>query len=228
MSFSFSQALTSICLVLTLAFLTSCSEDEPTAEQAPVPSFLGENYTINGGTIFDYGAVNYVDLGDPTHYNYDFAIYDGSYDQSDDSFDFKGSFFLIAELLSPGTAEFKAGTFSYVLPDEIAEVEGAFYFNAASVFVDGNENNSFFETSDDLEKDLLYFVTGGTIQVVDNRDNRYTLTYNLILSQVDIQSEELIAGTETNLQFSVSTDFEIVEGSLAGRAARSGKIFGKR
>lgn len=226
MSFSLSHVLTSLCLVLSLAFLPSCSDDEPTVAETPSLNFLEKDYQINGGTIFDYGAVNYVDFDDPTHYNYDFAIHDGMYDQNDDSFEFEGSFFLIAELLSPGTSEFQVGTFTYILPEAATEVEGAFYFNAASVFVDGNENNSFFETSDDLDKDLLYFATGGTIQVVDKGDNKYTLTYNLILSQLDIQSEELIAGTETTLQFSVTTDFEILEVATAGRTARTRKVFG--
>lgn len=211
-------------LFALLTLFTSCSDDEPTVEEAF--SLDINNYNIDGGLIFDYGAVDYINYEDPTHYNYDFTVFDGTYDMSGDAFD--GSFLMIAELLSPGTTSFQAGTFNYVFPHDIDEVSGQFYFNSAAIFVDGNNNNSILETESDEIEDLMYFATGGTIEVTDNDNDHYTINFNLKLSEVDFMTEEVISGTEIDLELSVSTAFEIIEVVDGGRRTNNRLKFNRK
>ena len=219
-SFNFSKSMAIIAFFVSSMFLVSCSDDEPAA--APAFSFAIENYSINNGLVFDYGPVNFVDYGDPTHYNYDFIVHDGSYDTSDDSF--QGSFLLASELLSPGTTDFQAGTFSYMLPDVNAQVAGEFYFNSIALFVDANGNNRIFETEADESEDHVYFATGGTIVVTNNGADNYTLDYNLTFVRIDFITETFIDSTEITVEFSVSLHFEVHEISLEGRRENSGLL----
>lgn len=200
-------------LVAILTLFASCTDDEPAMEESP--RFDISSYNIQGGLVFDYGAVNYVDFGTPTHYNYDFTVFDGTYDTSGDSF--RGSLLLIAELLSPGTSTFEEGIFSFILPDEVSEVAEAFYFNSVAIFVDGNGNNALFETDADENEDLLYFATSGTITVVATGDHTYTLNYDLTLSEVDFMTGDLVEGSEIDVELTISSEFEIIEVVNSGR-----------
>ncbi|MDW3191116.1 MAG: hypothetical protein R8G66_02090 [Cytophagales bacterium] len=223
-SHHFLQSVTTLGLATVLMLFTSCSDDEPTAEESF--RFDINDYNIDGGLIFDYGAVDYINYENPTHYNYDFAVFDGSYDMSGDAFE--GSFLMIAELLSPGTTAFQAGTFNYVFPDDVEEVFGEFYFNSAAFVVDGNNNNSILETPSDETEDIMYLATSGTIVASDNGNDNYTLDFNLSLSQVDLRTEELISGTEIDVNLSVSVDFEIIEVFAGGRQVNNKLRLNKR
>lgn len=220
----FFKSVTSIAMTASMMLFMACSEDEPVAEETF--QFNITDFNIGDGVILDYGAVNFIDFGDPSHYNYDFALYDGSYDPENDAF--QGSFFMISELLSPGTTEFQEGAFTYILPNTVAQVSNSFYFNSVVILVDRNGNNTLFETEEDGLQDLMYFATSGTIEVTDDGNNNYTLNYNLNLAEVDFTTEELISNTDITLEFSVSRTFETIEVSLFGRMENRGIFSGKR
>jgi len=216
------QLLASISLLL---FFTSCGDDDSgdngMNQETPTFTFDGNGYTIDGGEVYDYGAVNYVDAGDASHYNYDFVVYDGTVDVQNQTFD--GSFFVYAELLSSGTGSFQPGTFTFVLPQEASEVAGMNYFAIADLAFDANQNNSVEDAEDQ------YFIAfGGTIEVTDNGNNNFTLTYDLDIVQFDLANENFVEGSETSLEFSVTTDFAYFDESQAARLETARRVFRKR
>lgn len=210
---------------LSIIWLTSCGDDsdEPTTDDDSTAlnegSFNGNSFAIDGGDVYEYGAVNFVDEGDPTHYNYDFVIYDGTVNRQTDTF--SGTFVLYAELLSPGTASFLPGTFNFIEDASLPDVADKYYFDYIEVVYDGNNNNSI----EDAE-DLFYGATGGSIMVVDNGGNNYTLTYDLNLIQVNQETGVPLAGSETTIEFSTTLDFEYYdERDVEPAAARRSSFF---
>lgn len=184
-------------------------------------TFMGTEYSIDGGELYDYGPVNYIDSGDPTHYNYDFVVYDGAVDQQNEAF--VGSFFIYVELLSNGVSAFQPGIFEFALPTESAEVDGVNYFEYAEMIFDGNQNNSVTDS-----EDLVYVPFGGTIEVIDNGNDNWTIAYDLNIVQIDIDSDSLIEGSETVLQFTTTSNFHYFNENDAARKAGLKKTFNKK
>jgi len=207
---------------LILVFSTSCGGDDDTSITNTF-SFEGNNYSVDEGEIYDYGAVNYVDGGSETHYNYDFFTFEGNLDVQNESFN--GSFIIYVELLSAGTADFQPGTFSYIFPSESSEVDGVNYFEYADMLIDGNGDNDV----EDLE-DPYYIVFDGTIEVVDNGNDNYTLTYDLDIIEYNEETESFVEGSETELEFSATIDYDYfdVSENIASRSRGLKKGLTKR
>ncbi|MEO9483190.1 MAG: hypothetical protein ABJG47_07080 [Ekhidna sp.] len=213
-----------ILALLIVVWITSCGKDDG-GKIINDFIFNGTDYTIDGGVIYDYGAVNYVDIGDATHYNYDFIIYDGEADFQAEVFN--GSFVAYAELLSFGADAFKSGVFTFIREPSLSNVDGQNYFQSVTISVDGNGNQSIFQTTEDMQNDLIYVVVGGTITVIDNGGNNFTLNYNAEVQQVDRENEELIPDTNQSIAFGVTLDFPIEDQQVSGGRVRNSKLFSR-
>jgi len=145
-------------------------------------------------------------------------------DQDEDVDEFRGTFYLAVELLSPGTNAFQGVTFNYIIPDLASEVAQEFYFEFGVLAFDANGNNTVFTTDSDFDEDALFAILGGSVEVIDNDNLNYTLMYDINLIQLNYDSVEPINGTQTSLSASVTYDFEYFDECVtSGR--KVGNIF---
>ncbi len=205
-----------------MVFTFSCGDDEGSSGTSF--SLNGIDFSLEGGIVSDYGAVDYVGSGTPTHYNYDFSLFDGTADVENEIF--TGSVVLYAELLSFGTEAFQNGTFEFIEDPTVNDIDGENYFRSAFITIDGNGNSTFFETSEDVDSDLYYVVTDGSISVTNNGNNNFTITYNITVKQADWEAEELINGTEEEISFSTRIDLTYLDfrDGSAGRIGSTKRI----
>lgn len=170
-------------------------------------TFDGTSYTFTGGWIEDYGNFNpFTEDGDDnflTHYNYDFTIVDDEielitegtftyYEAKDPTID------LYVTLFAPNASAFEAGTYEYMNLEGLTEedVKDKFFFDILSLDINPNsEDGRFFD------------VISGNVIVVENSNFNYTLTYNVVVKEVDEDTEELIDGSEQTVSFSYTGDF---------------------
>ena len=212
--------------IASAAWLVSCGDDDGDngggSNGQNAVSFDGNDFEISGGVLYDYGAVNYTDDSfDPLHWNYDFVVYDGTFSSANETF--SGNFFVYAELLSPGTSGFQAGTFNFSSSFETADLEGNFYFNFANLGYDANGNNT---VDDDV--DAFYDATGGSIEVIDNGNNNYTINYNLQVVRLDASTGAPVSGeSPVSLSFSAQADFEFIDETNGRIAPKGSRIFRK-
>ncbi len=146
---------------------------------------LGETFTLIDGHVADYGQWG-------PHYNLDFITTDGELVWSNEYEDYiseKWNIVVYSELLSPGTT-FEDGLYQYAHEDTPSDqLENLQYFNYSLIAIDGNDNNEFFQTPDDMEKDKYYVVTGGTVSVV-TKQAFYTLSYDISVAEYDLNTDE--------------------------------------
>ena len=204
----------------------SCEEVNVTIEVTALTetelSFNNESFDITGGQVSDYGATDFDylnDGGSETHYRNDFIIYDGIV-TSDGNLE--GNLLSYGVFLSPGTASFQTGTFKYQFPGAASEVENEFYFDYLEISYDGNNNNTILETDDDLAEDILFLAYLGTVEVINNDDENYTLNYNVEAVQIDLIADDVVAGTETTFEFSVTLDLVYADFTNAARRVSTG------
>ncbi|WP_225000147.1 hypothetical protein [Cesiribacter sp. SM1] len=156
--------------VLALLAITSCDDDDAKPASAPI-MFDGKGYTAQKGFAFDFGP----DLAE-THYNYDFALVDQAnvtLDDLEDADEIEAKFLLYAELFSPGSDEFRTGTFTY--DAQATDVEGDYYFNQLSLVVDSNNDGKLSDSDNE------YLPQSGTVTVSGSANN-YTLSLDLTMA----------------------------------------------
>ncbi|WP_205502567.1 hypothetical protein [Rufibacter psychrotolerans] len=166
-------SLKCFCLAVLAGFtFVSCSDDDeeevsPNTDNKVV--YNGTTYSMKSGLVEDYGPSD-------NHYNYDFYITDGTITTSNNDFEVVNSkIVLFAELLSPGTSEFKTGTFSFVQNYNDAGNENKHVFEDALVVTDTNNDNILDEQDEELG------VTGGTVKVSGGNNRNYTVEFDVTL-----------------------------------------------
>jgi len=210
-----------ICSILGFTVLISCGDDgEDGSNPNGNTEFDFGDYNISGGAVYDYGD-------DGTHYNYDFDLFDGTLDTSEDTF--SGTLFLYVELFSLGTTGFQDGIFEYYGGTDFSDVEEKNYFTTLRLSYDGNDNGRLYSTNDEFEEDITLIPSSGSITVSDNGNNNFTLAFNLemvqaLISPVDFEISELVDGTNTSVVFTTTLNFEYID-ERAGRLPVSGKNF---
>ncbi len=172
--------------IVAMIYLTSCSSDDSGGGDAlNVITFDGTAYTMVAGLVEDYGSGEPInDLGDATHYNFDFTIIDDeivTITTPDETYLGAGpdaTIGIYIELFSPGTSGFQAGTFNFVEYDGVtqSDIAGEYFFFGGEVELDsdGTENGDF--DGDEFE------ITGGSVTVVGSGTTEWTITYNLQVS----------------------------------------------
>ena len=169
-------------------------------------SFNGTDYLLVDGVIIDTGTED--EEYDSPHYVYDFSISDVMYELIEDIEDDEymtgeeREITFGAELLSPGTESFTPGTFKFVDGDiNDNEFDDQFVFNDSWIYVKGERegySSYFYE----------YWVTSGTIEVVENDELDYTLTVDVTLLKLHEEKWELVEGTDVDLKFTYSGKFK--------------------
>ena len=156
--------------VLALLATASCKDDDSDVDADPITGnfmFDGKGYTARKGFVVDNGGLQ-------THYNYDFYLVDKAditlSDLESSTGELNTTFFLFAELFSPGDDEFRTGTFTF---NENAD-DDDYFFVDVDLVVDSNNDNKLSLA------DTFYDAEGGTITVAGTPNN-YTLTFNLTL-----------------------------------------------
>jgi len=185
---------------------TNCEDVNVTINITNGATFDDFDFDITTTDVVDFGATDFdylSDGGTPTHYNFDFILYDG--ELTDEGIE--SPFFVYSILLSPGTSNFQEGTFSVLFPQTEAEAEGLFFTDYVEISYDGNNNNSLYITDEDLEEDIFFLAFDGSVEVIDNGGNNYTLNYDLEVVQIDLQAEDIIDDSETTFEFSITQDF---------------------
>lgn len=172
---------------LGLLATASCKEDEeltPKPLPANTVSYNGINYTIDNGTIIDWGSWE-------DHYNYDFFLTDGVMDfENETALD--ATVMIYAELWSPGTESYTSGTFNF---DNSGETGDKRFFENAAVVMDTNNNGDLDENDDRLT------VKAGTFKV-SGSGTSYTVEVDVTLSD-----NKLLKGN-------YSGTFEIIDGPM--------------
>ena len=143
---------------LGLLALVSCEDDEPVKIPEPLPvdavSYNGKNYSIENGTIIDWGAWE-------DYYNYDVFLTDGVMDFENETAD-DATIVIYAELWSPGTEKFQTGTFAY---DSAGGPKGKPFFKHVDVVVESNNNGQIDENDERLT------VKAGTFKISGSGTN---------------------------------------------------------
>lgn len=173
---------------LGLLATVSCNDDDQTPTPEPLPvnavSYNGKNYTIDNGSVIDWGSWE-------DHYNYDFFLTDGEMDfENETAVD--ATVMVYAELWSPGTESFTTGTFNY---DNSGVTGDKRFFENAAVVMDTNNNADLDENDDHLT------VKAGSFKV-SGSGTSYTVEVDVTLS-----NNKLLKGR-------YSGTFEIIEGSI--------------
>ncbi len=180
----------------------------------------GEEFPLTVGTITDYGA--YDPIEDFSHYNYDFVTADAEFDPDDLEGEPEiANSYIYIELFSAGTDAFSPGEFVFMDENTTTQedINGKSFFFYGALGIDANGNQKLFNTEEDEEEDILYFITGGSVTVAEESgDNAYTITYNLEVRQADYNTEEFI-GEVVTLTGSYSHEF--LDTDDAGRSAKS-------
>lgn len=157
-----------VLLAIASAFLMSCEKDDDDDDGGSNSIvFDGTSYSIKDGLISDYGAYD-------THWNYDFVLVNAALTEvTEDGYTYfdapEATFYVYAELFSPGTSSFQTGTFQYMSYDASAEdVDGKYYFYDVTV---GTRNA-------DGTNEMDYEATAGTVKVTGSGSN-YTIEFDV-------------------------------------------------
>lgn len=131
--------------------------------------YNGTKYALKSGFVTDYGS-------DEAHYNYDFELADGTFDNEGDSDNSTVEVYF--ELYSSGSSSFKTGTFQFITAtddDEItdAKFSNKNFFSYGDILIDKNSDMEF----DDNE---VIEVTGGTV-IVSGTARNYTVEFDVSL-----------------------------------------------
>jgi hypothetical protein len=167
-----------LLLAFASLFIVACEKDDDDDDDNGNNTivFDGTSYTIVDGLVEDYGEYDPIESGEYTHWNYDFSLLDVEFTQeTEEGYTYwdapeSASFFAYAELFSPGTTSFQAGTFEFIEYDSATpeNIDGKFFFNEAymGIKVDGDETG--FEA------------TAGTVKVSGSGSN-WTIEFDLTL-----------------------------------------------
>jgi hypothetical protein len=149
-------------LLCGLVLLGACKKNDD--EPAPVKplTFNETEITIAEAKVVDFGKQG-------EHYNYDFFLTDGSLNE-ENAPSADATFYIYAELLSPGISDFKPGLFTY----SQEPLAGHPYFETVMVATDSNADGTI------TAEDEIIPATGGQIEVEGTGLN-YTLSFDLQL-----------------------------------------------
>lgn len=158
-------------------------------------------YVIKDGLLVDLGAVQVVDQQGETHYQYDFALLNDNLTVrvEGDKISYEAdnpTFILHSPLFSPGASSFRGTIFQYLNTEGLSksEVEGnAFFKGVRLVVIDGDEKTTFVSRI-------------GTINVVQNVNFNFTITYELGMQELDEVTNQL-SGKIKRLSYTYKGDF---------------------
>ncbi|SFT86112.1 hypothetical protein SAMN04489724_2392 [Algoriphagus locisalis] len=194
--------------------------DDPTNDLNFDLALDGIKYTFLDGVINDKGNYNpfddrwnSFDEGDlSTHYSYGFTIADdeleiikggegdGVWTQIHSE---NAKIFVYADLYALNEDSFQPGTFEFTNIEglEKEDVKEIFFFPSAGIYI--------FEDPEGAFLGVEYSAISGTVIVVENSSINYTLTFDLTVKKHHQTTYELIDGTEQNISFSYTGDFDI-------------------
>ncbi|SHK14060.1 Cadherin domain-containing protein [Reichenbachiella agariperforans] len=179
------------------------------------------------GILLDEGASDPFDNGNNTHFVYNFSFAEGDLTQDEENeedFEFTNITLLFAtELYSPGTESFNLGTFEHASGDATAEeLDGKYFFRELAFAIDGNNNGTTLTNEDDVEKDIIYLATSGTVEVSSTEGNTYKLVFDITISQIDFDPElnwlyenDIVPNTERHMRFTYDAPFKVVSGDTS-------------
>ena len=181
------KSLSRIPGMMVIAFLMSCSNDDG-ASLTNMLFFEGTNYHIVDGFVHDFGVRDvYSTVTDQKFYQLDFRLFDGEVSAQGNAWTTSRevSFEVHLKLYSPEGSSFQYGTFNFVDRSalEASDVEDNLVFSDASVTVGTNY--------------IVRNVVGGSVEVSDLGDNRYSVWLNL-----QVEGDRLLTGRYTgNIQY---------------------------
>lgn len=184
-------------LAIAGAFLMACSDDDDDDDDNGTSiTFDGTNYTIADGTIEDYGAYNPLD--EASHYNYDFHFSDKAFiEYTEEGYtyweaDTTSTFYIYAELFSPGTSAFQTGTFEYMDSEGLtqSDIDGKFFFY--DVYVGTRSGDTFMD----------YDATSGTVTVSGSGTN-YKIEFDVTFTG----GKKLTGTYEGSFKYSDSSEY---------------------
>ncbi|MEN7550380.1 hypothetical protein AAG747_20850 [Rapidithrix thailandica] len=148
-----------LCSLLLIFALSSCSKKDPDPVKNEI-TVDNQTYSLLDGYIIDYGAYD-------MHYNFDFYIGDSDYDEDKEDF-VDPSMIIYIELFSPGTTEFKAGTYEFIASSNSSVDREGKHFFEFGVFATKGESELYVE--------------GGTVKITKVTSEHYfEIHYDLIL-----------------------------------------------
>lgn len=165
------------------------------------------------GLVFDEGASDPFDANIETHYGYNFQFGEAELtlveDEGEEDYVFTNvTMLFVTELYVPGVEAFSVGTFEFAEGDATAEdLEGKSFFKELAFVVDGNGNGEVLSNQDDVDKDIVYMATAGSVELTSSEENVYHFDFDLTISEIIFDPEkylyegEIVPGTERKVRF---------------------------
>lgn len=168
----------SILLLVSIFSLSSCSSDDNNNNSSSNLNIDGQNFTITDAKATD----NYRFYYD-THSEFEFSFADGPITVSAEpdsyyGFETENASLSMSLAMSSLGNTFQNGVYQF---DENFDINppSFSFFDSFTIYVDGNNDNDFFDAAD-----KIFYAVGGTVTVSGTAPN-YTLVFDVTLNNGD-------------------------------------------